>query len=178
MEEHGHEGEARKARQHGVGALPLARSEQREDLPPEIVTEVAKPIPPRRRVEARNAEGASPLDREAVKRRQEPSEIVARALAEACGRRRPGELAVTDADDTVARYELEAWDCDRQRRGELGQECDLARDPRLDFRPAREAEDPLPVDLEDEAVPAVLDDVYIAELELGEVRPKCVGRLH
>jgi len=47
----------------------------------------------------------------------------------------------------------------------------------LDVEPAREADDPLSVEVQDKAIPAVLDDPDVAELERGKVRPEEIDRV-
>ena len=55
---------------------------------------------------------------------------------------------------------------------------DDALHPLLDLGPARKAEDPFPVEIQDEAVPAVFDDPHIAYVERGEPGTQEIDCLH
>lgn len=167
----------RNLREDASSPFALARPEQRKDASPELFAQVVKPVPPGWGVKVRKTEGAGTVDREAVQSQQEATEVASGGLAEAGMSRRAVQLAVTDAGDPVAPDEFEARDRNRQRRRDIGQKRDLALHPPLDFGPPRKAEYPRVIDLQDEAVPAVLDDADVTELELGEMRPELVDGL-
>jgi hypothetical protein len=135
-------------------------------------------LPPCGRIEIRNAERAGAADREAVKSLKEATEVGARPLIDVLLRWRAGELPIADADNTVTRDQVEAWDLDREPPCQLGQERDLALEPLLHFGTAWEANDPFAVEVEHQAVPAILYDPHIPEVERGEVRPEQGDRLH
>src|SRR5215218_2321780 len=80
------------------------------------------------------------------------------------------ELPIADDLDGVAGADdVETRDRDGKRTGELGQKGNLATQPFGHLRAAGEAEDPVVVDLDDRAVPPLLDRDETLDAEVGSV---------
>lgn len=165
-----------------IGGSPaLVRVEEGECGPSRIRVEDLQLLVPRGRVVCTYPDLSHARGREGVELAEESSETTGE-LEAVCARQvrvdaRPGQLPIAHRTQAVVGRELGARDGHRQPIGDLPEERRFGNHVRLDVRAPGNPDDPLPTDVEDQAVETRLDERDRSIREVGKALEEDLSRI-